>query len=122
MCTSNGERKILMTVGESVCSGANVFMRVTRPSAGETTTLASVGGTRVGSRKKKAINKTMKMKNANTYQKPKAADTRPNISGTTMNGILSRAMANLLFLAKRGRVLVSTSPDILRYENCVRVV
>src|SRR6185503_6430959 len=93
MCTSKGDKKILTTVGASA-SAAIGPTRVTRPSAGETTTLGSDGGTRFGSRKKHAIKSVNRKRNPATYQNPKAAAATPSSTGITMYGILSLTIRN----------------------------
>src|SRR5829696_175038 len=91
MCTSKGERKILITVGESA-SWATGPTRVTFPSAGETTTSGSEGGTRLGSRKKKAMNSATTKSSAATIQYPNTAAATASTSGTEIYGMLSLTM------------------------------
>src|ERR1700741_1506723 len=93
MCTSRGDRKILTTVGESASSLIGPT-RVTRPSAGETTTFGSEGGTRFGSRKKNAIKSATRKINPATYQNPKAAAAAASSTGITIYGILSLTIRN----------------------------
>lgn len=73
-------------------------MRVTRPSAGETTTSGSDGGTRFGSRKKNAIKSATTKRNAATYQKPSTAAAIPNSAGTKIYGTLSLTMLKLFYV------------------------
>src|SRR6185295_9786047 len=123
ICTSKGDKKMLTTVGASA-SAAIGPTRVTRPSAGETTTSGSDGGTRFGSRKKNAIKSVNRKRNPATHQKPKAAAATASSTGTTIYGILSLTMLNsylpnlkhlfatsvpLLWL-KRGRNLLVPRP------------
>jgi len=69
-------------------------IRVTRPSAGETTTSGSDGGTRFGSRKKNAIKSVNRKRNPATYQKPSTAAATPSSTGITIYGILSFTIRN----------------------------
>ena len=91
MCTSKGDRKMLIRVG-AFASVAGDSIRVTRPSAGDTTTFRSFGGTRFGSRKKNAMNSATKKNSRPTYHSPKAVVATLTTSGTTMYGILSRTI------------------------------
>src|SRR5689334_13384576 len=63
--------------------------RVTRPSAGDTTTSGSEGGTRFGSRKKNAMKSVTTRRNAAIYQKPSTAVATAITPGTKMYGMLS---------------------------------
>ena len=92
MCTSSGDRKILMTV-PGFCGS----IRVTRPSAGDTTTSGSDGGTRLGWRKKYAIKSATTIKIADTYQNPTKNAAMANTSGTRMYGMLSLTKRNALY-------------------------
>src|ERR1044072_8042731 len=100
-------------------------IRVTRPSAGETTTSGSDGGTRFGSRKKNAIKSATTKRKPDTYQKPNAAAAMANSNGTRMYGTLSLTIRNaslstnypalprsVLLTSKGTRNLNSTSPSI----------
>src|SRR6185503_11486903 len=98
MCTSNGDRKILTTVGASA-SAAIGPTRVTRPSAGETTTSGSDGGTRFGSRKKNAIKSVNRKRNPATHQKPNAAAAAASNTGITIYGMLSLTIGNFVLCA-----------------------
>jgi len=98
MCTSRGDKKILMTVGESALAVVGPI-RVTRPSAGETTTSGSFGGTRLGSRKKKAMKSAMTKSNAATYQNPNTAAATPSNAGTKIYGTLSLTIPNSFLCA-----------------------
>ena len=89
MCTSSGDKKILMTV-----PGGCDSIRVTRPSAGDTTTSGSDGGTRFGCRKKKAIKSATTKRIADTYQYPNAAAATASTNGTRMYGMLSLTIRN----------------------------
>ena len=93
ICTSNGDRKILTTVGASASSDIGPT-RVTRPSAGETTRSGSVGGTRFGSRKKNAIKSVNRKRNAATHQNPSAAAPAASSTGITIYGMLSLTILN----------------------------
>src|SRR5687767_11769306 len=93
MCTSSGDKKMLTTVGDPG-SDATGFTRVTRPSAGATTTFGSSGGTRCGSRKKYAIKAATIRNNTLTYHNPRIAVAILTNSGTRMNGIPSRTILN----------------------------
>ena len=73
-------------------------MRVTRPSAGETTMSGSDGGTRFGSRKKNAIKSATTKRNAATYQKPSTTAAIPNSAGTKIYGTLSLTMLKLFYV------------------------
>src|ERR1044072_5438255 len=95
MCTSNGDKKMLTTVDASA-SAAIGPTRVTRPSAGETTTSGSDGGTRFGSRKKNAIKSVNRKRNPATHQKPKTAAAALSSTGTTIYGMLSLTILNLV--------------------------
>jgi hypothetical protein len=73
-------------------------MRVTFPSAGETTTSGSDGGTRFGSRKKNAM-KTATNNNHNPVNhKPKRLAATLNTSGTMMYGMLSLTIRKTFLL------------------------
>src|ERR1041384_724595 len=96
MCASSGDKKILTTVGASA-SAAIGPTRVTRPSAGDTTTSGSVGGTRFGSRKKNAIKSVNRKRNPATHQNPNAAAATPSSTGTTIYGMLSLTILNDYF-------------------------
>src|SRR4030095_16411445 len=55
------------------------------------------------------------------YQRPNTSDRIPRTAGITMNGILSRAIFKILLpsitdLAKKGRVLSSTSPYLNTFK------
>ena len=103
MCTSSGDKKILITVPPDCRS-----IRVTRPSAGDTTTSGSDGGTRFGCRKKKAIKSATMIKTPDTYQYPNAAAPTPNTAGTRMYGMLSLTMRNF----QSPRLPVPASPRL----------
>src|ERR1043165_4136898 len=95
MCTSKGDRKMLTTFGASASSDIGPT-RVTRPSAGETTTSVSDGGTRFGSRKKNAIKSVNRKKTPATHQKPKAAAPAASSTGITIYGMLSLTIGNFV--------------------------
>src|SRR6185503_15952537 len=82
---------MLTTVGEPG-SEATGLTRVTRPSAGATTTRGSSGGTRCGSRKKNAMKAATINKTNPTYHSPSIVVAIPRISGTRMNGMPSRTI------------------------------
>src|ERR1041385_6743241 len=102
MCTSSGERKMLTTVGESAAAFAGPI-RVTFPSAGDTTTSGSVGGTRFGSRKKNAMKSATRNRNAATYQNPKTAAAAASSTGTTIYGMLSLTNLTCFFSRKKAQ-------------------
>src|ERR1041385_4777974 len=93
---------MLPTVGESVSVFAGTI-RVTLPSAGETTTSGSDGGTRFGSRKKKAIKSATRNRNPETYQKPRKAVAAPSSTGLTIYGMLSLTILNANQPQQRGQ-------------------
>src|SRR6266850_2220661 len=108
ICTSSGERKMLTSVGEFFSSGAMGLIRVTRPSAGATTTSSSRGTSRSGSRKKNAMKRATTRKNNERYHGAKASDRSAKATGTTMYGILSRTILNASFLKGRSYVAFIT--------------
>src|SRR5688500_17924 len=96
MCTSSGDKKMLTTVGDPG-SDATGFTRVTRPSAGATTTFGSSGGTRCGSRKKYAIKAATIRNNTLTYHNPRIAVAILTNRGTKMKGMPSRSLLKVVF-------------------------
>jgi hypothetical protein len=114
MCTSSGDRKILITVCHCVPWTAD-SIRVTRPSAGETITSGSVGGIRLGSRKKNAMKSAITRRKAATYQKPNTPAATLNSSGTKMYGMLSLTIPNV-FLCNHSTALPRSvqllAPDV----------